>query len=314
MKLFLLLLAMSWIPFNVQAANDPCYVDIESYGGYEKLVVSSIALTMIRQFIDPTVQAAPTSGFSEKACFYRVNISEKADGVKAFIFGEKISDYGDSGLRGEAGLEQALLRAIFKGTDDAQKHGSICNKYERILELECKKKMLSKQDTQPRQPEIRQTRKTLTAPRSRPGRYVHSSFPTFSIEYPENWKNANDCGSGAVFGIKTGQYGIPAICVYVSDSSSAGGRLDADAVFNLAYSGWGNAGYRLKLDSSDYRQLDDGTHVVYLEAKASGSSELIVKYVYAIKGDKLVSLGTWTHPSIKLGSLDDIVESLKFYE
>ena len=38
-----------------------------------------------------------------------VNVVEQESGIKVFIFGNKISDYGKSNLRGEAGLEQGIL-------------------------------------------------------------------------------------------------------------------------------------------------------------------------------------------------------------
>ena len=62
---------------TILAEQEPCYVVIESPGSYENLVVTSITLTMIRQFVEPSIQPFPTGGISEKECMYRVNVTEK---------------------------------------------------------------------------------------------------------------------------------------------------------------------------------------------------------------------------------------------
>ena len=117
------------------AEQENCYVAVESAGSYDQLTVTTIALTMIRQFVDPNVQPAPTSGFSSKACTYLVNVLEQETGIKVFILGAKISDYGKSQLRGEPGLEQAVLRGILKSLNEQTI--TICKKYGSVLEDEC---------------------------------------------------------------------------------------------------------------------------------------------------------------------------------
>jgi hypothetical protein len=66
---------------------------------------------------------------------YRVNVTEQTEGIKVFLLGKKISDYGTSNLRGEPGLEQAILRAIYKGLD--KQTSAICQKYGESLKDEC---------------------------------------------------------------------------------------------------------------------------------------------------------------------------------
>ena len=117
------------------AEQEKCYIAVESPGSYDELTVTTISLTMLRQFVDPKVQPAPSSGFSEKGCVYRINVLEQETGLKVFIIGENISDYGKSQLRGEPGLEQALLRSILKSLNEQT--NTICKKYGSVLENEC---------------------------------------------------------------------------------------------------------------------------------------------------------------------------------
>ncbi len=142
MKRFLL--ASAFLLLNVavlSAEQKQCYVAVDSSGSYDQLTVTSISLTLLRQFVDSNVQSAPISGFSEKGCLYRINVTEQETGIKVFIFGPKISDYGKSQLRGEPGLEQAVLRGIFKSLD--KQIDSICNKYGVVLKEECKEQAMT---------------------------------------------------------------------------------------------------------------------------------------------------------------------------
>lgn len=117
------------------AQQGDCYISVESAGSYDKLTVETISLTMLRQFVDAGIQPTPLGGFSEKDCMYRVNVTEQQEGIKVFILGKNISDYGTSNLRGEPGLEQGVLRAIYKGLD--KQTSSICQKYGTVLDKEC---------------------------------------------------------------------------------------------------------------------------------------------------------------------------------
>ncbi len=136
-KVLLLMFIFNVLSYSpLLAQQNKCYVSVETTGSYEKLTVEAISLTMLRQFVDATVQPTPLGGFSENDCMYRVNVTEQQTGIKVFIFGQKISDYGTSSLRGEPGLEQGVLRAIYKGLD--KQTSSICNKYGTVLNDECK--------------------------------------------------------------------------------------------------------------------------------------------------------------------------------
>ncbi|MBU2515254.1 hypothetical protein KJ966_28385 [bacterium] len=168
-------------------AEETCYVFVENPGSYESLVVSSIALTMIRQFIDSTVEPIPISGFSDQACMYQVNIIEESAGLKAFILGKNISDYGTSNLRGEPGLEQAILKAIFMGVGDLSKKTDICRKYGKSLEEECKGIAVTEEDT----PQLNVKPGSQAAPAgAKTSTYRHPS-PAFTIQYPANWQTVN---------------------------------------------------------------------------------------------------------------------------
>lgn len=126
--------------WNHASAKENCYVLVDKSGSYESLTVSAISITLIRQFIED-VQIIPGSGISDKEkCIYQVTVVDEREELKVFLFGPKISDYGKSKLRGEAALEQATLRAIYKSTNDQSTKDKICQKYGKALTYECQGK------------------------------------------------------------------------------------------------------------------------------------------------------------------------------
>ncbi|MBU2646168.1 hypothetical protein KKI24_15795 [bacterium] len=144
-RIILMVMAICLYLPVVRADSKPCYVVVESTGNYEQLTISAIATSLLRKFIDPNITPVPIAGFPEKACTYRINISEKTGAIKAFIFGTAISEYGTSELRAEKGLEQALLKAIYNGTLDKTTRGNICSSYKYLLNEECKAFTLAQQ-------------------------------------------------------------------------------------------------------------------------------------------------------------------------
>jgi len=190
------------------AAKEPCYVFVQNPGSYESLVVSSIALTMIRQFIDPEVGPAPLSGFSERACTYSINVSEDANGLKVFVFGKNISELGESNLRGEPGLEQAALRAIFKGSDDKSKQEAICLKYGRNLEAECRGKGFA----------VDKSGVSGSAPTETTMKEYRHSAPFFSIQYPATWTSVDYRGNPNIaFMVAKANQKAPALDVVIRE-------------------------------------------------------------------------------------------------
>ena len=121
-----------------QASQGKCYVVVESTGSYDNLTISSIATSLLRKYVDPNIRAVPLTGFSEKECHYRINVTEKTGSLKAFVFGDAVSDYGTSELRAEKGLEQAILKAVFKGIEDSAKRQKICFDHKALLLIECR--------------------------------------------------------------------------------------------------------------------------------------------------------------------------------
>lgn len=122
---------------GVHASQGKCYVVVESTGSYDNLTITSIATSLLKKYVDPNTMPAPLAGFSEKECHYRINISEKKGSIKAFLFGNSISDYGTSELRAEKGLEQSILKAVFKGIADRSKRQNICRDHQEMLFIEC---------------------------------------------------------------------------------------------------------------------------------------------------------------------------------
>lgn len=222
MKYIITVLMVMGIVFPALAQDKKCYVVVENPGSYEQLVVTSITLTMIRQFVDDTVEPAPISGISNKDCIYRVNVVEQESGIKVFIFGDKISDYGKSNLRGEAGLEQGILSAIYKSLASKSKLKEICQKYNSALPEHCKdQSQESIQLTQQNTAGVQQQQNGQGSPPQGnfPPHFIRYQHPSmgFQVSYPGDWNRpAMFKNKHMVFSAR-GEREIPAIGIFIKE-------------------------------------------------------------------------------------------------
>ena len=221
------------------AQEKKCYIVVENPGSYEQLVVTSITLTMVRQFVDSAVEPAPISGVSNNDCMYRVNIVEQESGIKVFIFGNKISDYGKSNLRGEAGLEQAILRAIYKSLASKSMLTNMCQKYSNTLVEYCKSQsqsnnqvaQLNQATIQPEQDNQTQPGKNNPPLGKIPPGFITYHHPTlgFSVSYPERWKKPSKFKNRRLVFSARGAREIPAMGIFtkeVKNSFRLAGQTD----------------------------------------------------------------------------------------
>ena len=152
---------------------------------------------------------------------------------------------------------------------------------------------------------------TKKLPKTKAGRFVHSSFPKFSIKYPSKWTTKKrDCGQNSVFGIVSpSQYKIPAVCVYVYQSI-----VNTDNYIKGVQSGWRKNGYELRLSKRNEITLKKGgIPATALVFTASGPADLRIVYVLASRDNKTVAIMIYTHPSVAPQLLRIVPGSLKFY-
>ena len=122
-------------------AAETCYVYVKKSGPLEYEDVSSTAIALISQHVEP-VQAVPDEGISSKDCAYEISVATSGNKTILTLGGAKANSIGDSALSGVDGLTQALLVAIYRTLDQAsleheQQKMEICNRYGRYLEQEC---------------------------------------------------------------------------------------------------------------------------------------------------------------------------------
>ncbi len=319
LKKFLVAITVFLAVQTTQAAEAPCYVSIESPGkSYTILDVSAIAVTMIRQFIDPSVEAIPLTGISGKACMYRVNIVEKSEGLKAFIFGKKISDYGTSNLRGEAGLEQAILRAIYKGADNDSSQSAICQKYGKKLETECQgTKTIVQKSTIQSQPETTFDDQQPPTDNSEAGIFKHNQ-PSFTVEYPDDWiPKKRRRHPNVVFFATAENKKTPAMEVVVVKPRR---KMRDRGIPRFINSQWQkrlpNSG-NFKTIKAKRLTLKDGTsayfYVVRLKPNINQRRKITASYIIAEKQEKVVMVSAWTlQKGRAVKDINRLVKSLRF--
>jgi len=298
------------------SAQAPCYVFVENSASYEKLVVSSIALTMIRQFIDAKVQPAPVSGFSDQSCIYQVNIVEESEGLKAFLLGQNISDYGTSNLRGEPGLEQAILRAIFKGVEEGPKRSAICQKYGKRLEAECQGSAGVQQDPSPSR--LSQGPTPTSGGSTGMTSYRHPS-PYFTVQYPAHWQvTSNDRNPQAVFIATEPNRRAPAIEISVNKTPRR--PLNEQTIKRLITNLWekrSNDAHSLKILRTEPLKYADGTTAIVCDFNINPDKarpiRLFVSLLAAEKEDSLVIVQLWAPESPQITELaKTVMASIRF--
>lgn len=118
---------------NVSYA-EKCFLYIEKPGNLNPQITSTLAISLISQYIEK-LESIPLSGLGSYDCVYKVGVTESKESMFVAISGRGLSAYGDSKRANLDGLQQALLRAIYRAKLD--KKEQICKAYGTILREDC---------------------------------------------------------------------------------------------------------------------------------------------------------------------------------
>jgi len=148
MKRSILCFAFFFLYSGVLLASDnKCYLVVERAANYNTQVIQNFAIPLISQYFEK-VDPIPNSGISMKACQYVLSVSESRDQLSVTISGNRLNAYGNSKEPGISGVQQSLLRAIYRA--DIQKKDYICKAYGTIIKEDCGlKKVVSEQAISP---------------------------------------------------------------------------------------------------------------------------------------------------------------------
>ena len=129
------LLAISFLLFSLpQLFAEQCFLYIEKPGNINPQITSTLAISLISQYIEK-LESVPITGLGKHDCVYKLGVTESKEGMFVTISGRGLSAYGDSKNGNLDGLQQALLRSIYRAKLD--KKDEICKAYGTILKDDC---------------------------------------------------------------------------------------------------------------------------------------------------------------------------------
>jgi len=122
---------------SIVSKSKKCYVFTNTKDTSQETLLTNISVSLISQYVTQ-VSKPPFGGLREddSNCVYEVSFEKQGDTLFTTISGEKLNSYGDSKLTGGDGIQQSILKGMFRSLK--KKRGEICNDYRDILE-ECKK-------------------------------------------------------------------------------------------------------------------------------------------------------------------------------
>ena len=114
-------------------ADEKCYVTVQSSIDFEPSLLSIISISLISKFVSE-VEQVPSGGISTDSCQYQISVSKINDTTVVSFRGEGLNSSGDSKLSGLGGVQQSILKSIYRSLKN--KRGLICQDYATLLE-EC---------------------------------------------------------------------------------------------------------------------------------------------------------------------------------
>ena len=114
-------------------SDKKCYVVVDSTKDIASSLLSNISISLISKFVRD-VEQIPPSGISLDSCQYLVSASKNNETTFVTFKGEGLDSYGDSKLSGSGGLQQSILKSLYRSLKD--KRDIICQDYRTLLE-EC---------------------------------------------------------------------------------------------------------------------------------------------------------------------------------
>ena len=119
--------------FSVLAAENPCYLRAEASKGINQKLLANISFSLISQYLGG-LEPFPVGGISGNVCIYEISVIKEADSTFATFKGKNLNAYGSSKLSGTDGMEQSILKALYRSLKN--KRPNICEDYGTLLE-EC---------------------------------------------------------------------------------------------------------------------------------------------------------------------------------
>ena len=126
----------------VQSA-EKCYVVVQSSIDFEPSLLSIISISLISKFVSE-VEQVPPGGISTDSCQYQISVTKNNDTTVVTFRGEGLNSSGDSKLSGLGGVQQSILKSIYRSLKN--KRGLICQDYATLLE-ECGKINIEKRQS-----------------------------------------------------------------------------------------------------------------------------------------------------------------------
>ena len=135
MKKTLIILVPLMIIFCIfeLAAEKPCYLRAEASKGINQKLLTNISFSLISQYL-VGLKSMPPGGISGNVCIYEISLIKEKDSTFATFKGKKLNAYGSSKLSGTDGMEQSILKALYRSLKNKRLH--ICEDYGALLE-EC---------------------------------------------------------------------------------------------------------------------------------------------------------------------------------
>ena len=119
--------------FSVLAAENPCYLRADASKGINQKLLANISFSLISQYLGG-LKPMPPGGISRNVCIYEISVIKEADSTFATFKGKNLNSYGSSKLSGTDGMEQSILKALYRSLKN--KRPNICEDYGTLLE-EC---------------------------------------------------------------------------------------------------------------------------------------------------------------------------------
>ena len=114
-------------------SDEKCYVAVQSSIDFEPSLLSIISISLISKFVSE-VEEVPPGGISTDSCQYQISVTKINDTTVVTFRGEGLNSSGDSKLSGLDGVQQSILKSIYRSLKN--KRGLICQDYATLLE-EC---------------------------------------------------------------------------------------------------------------------------------------------------------------------------------
>jgi len=114
-----------------------CYLTLESNNKKNIKLFTNISVSIVSQYVTKVEKDDPLIkrplGKSD-SCLYKITIEQTEETLFLTVTGEGLNSYGDSKLKGFEGLQQSLLKSLYRSLKD--KREMICEDYGDVLK-EC---------------------------------------------------------------------------------------------------------------------------------------------------------------------------------